>query len=71
MGSAIVNAVEPLPPEVRWLLVGAVAVARLSIALLVRTIQVSPELGLMYRRAGRVLFLLTAAHSDPQSPTTR
>jgi hypothetical protein len=61
VGAAILNVVEqagePLPAEVRWLLVGATAVVLVSIALLVRTIQVAPELGLMYRQAGRVLFL--------------
>ena len=61
VGAAIVNVVEqagePLPPEVRWLLVGAIAVVLASIGLLVRTIQFAPELQLMYRRAGRVLFL--------------
>ena len=59
--AAVVNVVEqagePLPSEVRWLLVGATAAVLACITLLARTIQIAPELGLMYRRVGRVLFL--------------
>ena len=41
-GAAVLNAIEragePLPPEVRWLLVGSVALALFGIALLIRTL---------------------------------
>ena len=61
VGAAIVNVVEqagePLPPEVRWLLVAAIAIVLVSIALLMRTIQVTEENRPIHRSAGRVLFL--------------
>jgi low temperature requirement protein LtrA len=61
VGAAILNVVEqagePLPPEVRWLLVGAITIALVSVGLLMRTIQVAPEHRPIYRSAGRVLFL--------------
>jgi low temperature requirement protein LtrA len=58
VGAAVVNVVEhtgePLPAEVRWLLVGAIAVVLMSIALLVRTIQASEEVRAVNRSgAGR------------------
>lgn len=60
-GAAVVNVVEhagePLPAEVRWLLVGAIAVVLVSIALLTRTIQASDEVRAVNRSARRVLLL--------------
>lgn len=64
VGAAILNVVEqagePLPAEVRWLLVGATAVVLVSIALLTRTIQVSDENRPVHRAARRALFLSSA-----------
>jgi low temperature requirement protein LtrA len=61
VGAAGLNVVEqagePLPAEVRWFLVGAVAVALISIGLLTRTIEVNPEAQRIHRVAGRVVFL--------------
>ena len=61
VGAAIVNVVEQAgelwPPEVRWLLVAAIAIVLVSIALLMRTIQVTEENRPIHRSAGRVLFL--------------
>jgi low temperature requirement protein LtrA len=61
VGAAILNVVEgageTLPPEVRWLLVGALAVVLVSIALLVRTIQVTEEARPVHRVADRAIFL--------------
>jgi low temperature requirement protein LtrA len=46
-GAAVLNVVEhagePLTTEVRWLLVGAIALALVCIAILMRTIQIPPE----------------------------
>jgi low temperature requirement protein LtrA len=64
VGAAILNVVEaagePLPPEVRWLLVGATVVVLVSIAALTRTIQVSEEYRPVHRTGGRTLFLSSA-----------
>jgi low temperature requirement protein LtrA len=61
VGAAILNVTahvaEPLPAEVRWLLVAATAVVLLNIALLARTIQVSPEHRPAHRTAGRALLV--------------
>ena len=60
-GAAVFNVVEhagePLPPEVRWLLVGAIALALISIALLMRSIQIPEELYQFYRQGGIVTFI--------------
>lgn len=61
VGAAVVNVVEqagePLPAEVRWLLVGAIAVVLVSIALLARTIQASEEVQAVNRSGGRALYV--------------
>jgi low temperature requirement protein LtrA len=53
-GAAVLNVVEhagqPLTTEVRWVLVGAIAIALTSIALLMRTIQIPKEHQQIYRR---------------------
>ena len=60
-GAAVFNVVEhagePLIPEVRWLLVGAIAVALISIALLMRSIQIPEEYHQLYRWGGIVTFV--------------
>lgn len=57
-GAAILNVVEhagePLTVEVRWLLVGAIALALICIALLMRSIQVPEEHRRIYRTGGVV-----------------
>jgi low temperature requirement protein LtrA len=64
VGAAVLNVVEgtgeTLSSEVRWLLVGALAVVLVSIGLLVRTIQAPKENQAVLRSAGRVLFLSSA-----------
>ena len=59
-GAAVLNVVEhagePLPPEVRWLLVGAVAVSLISVAVMMRTIQIPEEHFQLYRQGGIVTF---------------
>ena len=61
-GAAVLNVVEhagePLASEVRWLLVGAVAVALISIALLMRSIQIREEHYQLYRQGGIITFIL-------------
>ena len=60
VGAAVLNTVEHsgelLPSEVRWLLVGALAVALASIAILMRTIQVPEKYAQAYRRGSMVTF---------------
>jgi low temperature requirement protein LtrA len=60
VGAAVLNAVEHsgelLPSEVRWLLVGALAVALTSIALLMRTIQVPKKYVQAYKNGSMVTF---------------
>ena len=60
-GAAVFNVVEhtgePLTLEVRWLLVGAIAVALVSTAVLMRSIQIPKELYQAYRRGGIVTFI--------------
>lgn len=60
-GAAVVNVVEhagePLPPNVRWLLVGAVAVSLISVAVMMRTIQIPADHVELYRRGGIVTFV--------------
>ncbi len=48
---------KPLAPEIRWLLVGAVAVALISNAMLMRSIQIPEEQYLLYRRSGIATFI--------------
>jgi len=60
-GAAVFNVVEevgePLEPETRWLLVGAVAVALISNAVLMRSIQIPEVYFQLYRRSGIVTFI--------------
>jgi low temperature requirement protein LtrA len=60
-GAAVFNVVEhagePLPPEVRWLLVGAVGLALISIAVLMRSIQIPDEHFPLYRGGGIVTLI--------------
>lgn len=60
-GAAVLNIVEhagePLTSEVRWLLVGAVGLALLSTALLMRSIQIPDEHFPLYRGGGIVTFV--------------
>lgn len=60
-GSAVLNVVEhagePLVPEVRWLLVGAIGLALVSTALLMRSIQIHEEYRRIYRRGEVVTFV--------------
>lgn len=60
-GAALLNVVEhtgePLTAEGRWLLVGAVAVALICIALLMRSIQIPDEHQQVYRIGGIVTFV--------------
>jgi low temperature requirement protein LtrA len=61
IGAAVLNVVEhagePLSTEVRWLLVGAVALALVCIAILMRTIQIPSEHYGLYRTGGIVTFI--------------
>lgn len=63
VGAAVFNVVEHagehLPSEVRWLLVAAIGITLISIALLMRIIQLSPELQHTHRVAGRVMLIST------------
>ena len=60
-GAALLNVVEhsgePLTTEGRWLLVGAVALALICIALLMRSIQIPDEHQQAYRTGGIVTFV--------------
>ena len=57
-GAGILNVIahtgEHLPIEVRWLLVGTIAVALISIAFLMRTLQIPNEHQRIYRNGGMV-----------------
>jgi low temperature requirement protein LtrA len=57
-GAAVLNVVEhagePLSFELRWLLVGAIALALICIALMMRAIQISEQYRPMYRTGGIV-----------------
>lgn len=59
-GAAVFNVVEeagaPLTPETRWLLVGALAVALISCAILMRSIQIPEAYFQLYRRSGIATF---------------
>jgi low temperature requirement protein LtrA len=59
VGAGVLNAVEhstePLPADVRWLLVGALAVAVGSVAALTRTLEIRRAYPALYRTAGAAL----------------
>jgi low temperature requirement protein LtrA len=61
VGAAVLNVVEHsgeiLPVEVRWLLVGAIGMVLISIALLIYTIQLSPDHQRTHRIARRVMLI--------------
>ena len=61
VGAAVLNVVEHagegLPAEVRWLLVAAIAIALISTAILMRTIQLSPAHRRTHRAGGRVMLV--------------
>jgi low temperature requirement protein LtrA len=63
-GAAVLNVVEhagePMPSDVRWLLVGAIAATLIAIALLMGTIQLEPRHLSLYRRAAMVTALSAA-----------
>ncbi len=60
-GAAVFNTVAeagaPLTPEIRWLLVGATAVALISCAILMRSIQIPEAYFQLYRRNGIATFM--------------
>ena len=60
-GAAVLNVVEhagePLPPNVRWLLVGAMATALITIAVLMRSIQIPEAHYQLYRRMGIITLI--------------
>ena len=60
-GAAVLNIVEhagePLAPEVRWLLVGAVGLSLISTAVLMRSIQIPDKYFPLYRRGGIVTLI--------------
>lgn len=60
-GAAVFNVVEtvgePLAPEIRWLLVGAVALALISNAILMRSIQIPKAYFQLYERNGIATFI--------------
>jgi low temperature requirement protein LtrA len=58
--NTVEHATEPLPDAVRWLLVGSLAVAVLSVALIIHTLEVRQEQPELYG-AGRTALLITAA----------
>ncbi len=59
VGAAALNVVkhtgEPLPVEVRWLLVTAITIALVSIAVLMQTLQTSPSHQPIYHRGGLIM----------------
>jgi hypothetical protein len=64
VGASLLNVVEhagePLPSEVRWLLVGAIATALVSIALIIRGLDLSEAYRRLYRN-GSILMLSAGA----------
>jgi hypothetical protein len=58
VGASILNVVEhagePLPGEVRWLLVGAIAVALTSIALILKNLDLPGSQRILYQTGARV-----------------
>lgn len=63
----VAHAREPLLPEVRWLMVFAMAVTLLSVALLTRTIQLN-QVQQSTHRIGRRVMLVSAALSPHSTP---
>jgi low temperature requirement protein LtrA len=61
VGASILNVVEhagePLPGEVRWLLVGAIATALTSIALILKSLNLPENQRSVYRTGARVTFI--------------
>ena len=61
VGAAVLNVIEHagehLPPEVRWLLVGAIVITLVSVAVLTRKIQLSREHQRTHRAGGRVMLV--------------
>jgi low temperature requirement protein LtrA len=64
VGASILNVVEhagePLPNEVRWLMVGAVAVALISIALILKSLDVPENQRILYRTGALATFIAGA-----------
>ena len=64
VGAAVLNVIEHagdmLPPEVRWLLVAAVAIALFCIAFLMQTIQIAKDVSRAHRMANVVTFIAGA-----------
>src|SRR6185503_7152776 len=64
VGASILNVVEhtgePLPNEVRWLLVGSVAVALISIALILKSLELPENQSILYRTGARATFIAGA-----------
>jgi len=60
VGASILNVVEhtgePLPSEVRWLLVGAIATVLISIALIVKSLNIPENQRGLYQTGARVGF---------------
>jgi len=61
VGASILNVVEhagePLPEEVRWLLVGAIAAVLISIALIMKSLNLPENQRSVYRTGSRVMFI--------------
>src|SRR5918996_6341040 len=61
VGASILNVVEhigdPLPGEVRWLLVGAIAAALISIALIMKSLNLPENQHSLYQTGSRVMFI--------------
>jgi low temperature requirement protein LtrA len=61
VGASILNVVEhagePLPGEVRWLLVGAIAAALIGIGLILKTLNLPQDQRRIYRTGARVTFI--------------
>jgi low temperature requirement protein LtrA len=61
VGASILNVVEhagePLPGEVRWLLVGSIAAALISIALILKSLNFPENQRGLYRMGARVMFI--------------
>ena len=64
VGASILNVLEhagePLPIEVRWLLVGAVAVALISIALILKSLDLPENQRIIYQTGARATFMAGA-----------
>jgi len=61
VGASILNVVEHagehLPGEVRWLLVGAIAAVLISIALIMKSLDLPENQRILYRTGSRVMFI--------------